>query len=67
MFVVGRKSSCVREVERLRKIREERRAKHADKMAQRKEVSSVSIMVESSVCYVYRNMIPVIPSGSFCE
>jgi kinesin family protein 2/24 len=33
----GRKSTCVREVERLKKNREERRARLADKMAQRKE------------------------------
>ncbi|CAI8026231.1 Kinesin-like protein KIF2C, partial [Geodia barretti] len=33
----GRKSSCVREVERLKKNREERRARLAGKIAQRKE------------------------------
>ena len=41
----GRKSSCVREVERLKKNREERRARQADKMAQRKEVGvSVALL-----------------------
>ena len=35
---VGRKSTCVKEVEKLKKNREVRRAKLAGKMAQRKEV-----------------------------
>ena len=34
----GRKSNCVREVEKLKKNREERRARQAEQMAQRREV-----------------------------
>lgn len=41
----GRKSNCVREVEKLKKNREERRARQADKIAQRREVCCTGVCV----------------------
>lgn len=64
----GRKSNCVREVEKLKKNREERRARQADKIAQRREVCVLVYVycatIEWCIC-LHRNMIPVILSGSF--
>ena len=46
LFHAARKSNCVREVEKMKIKREERRARHAEQMAHRREVSlCVSVWV----------------------
>ena len=71
VLCVGRKSTCVKEVEKLKKNREVRRAKLAGKMAQRKEVcvcfTLLYIHLYRTVCVnlLHRTMILVILSGSF--
>ena len=51
MFTGSRKSNCVREIEKLKKNRDDRRARQADKLAQRKEVKFVHVY--TCTLYIY--------------